>query len=94
MAAYVDIPTEECIDDDNGAWKNVRTFHTRAEAIEFVKVHFAGDDEGKASLVSGGDDEKCPLCGEYVTEGDGQYAGSDGPYHAACFQDTRRNHAS
>lgn len=50
---WVDLPTEECVDNSDGAWKNIATFKTREEAIAFAKEHFGADEEGRVSLVSG-----------------------------------------
>ena len=52
--SWVDLPTEECIDNPDGAFKNVATFATKAEAIAFAREHFGADEEGRISLVSGG----------------------------------------
>ena len=50
---YVDIPTEECVNNVNGAWKNVAHCSTREEAINFAREHFGADEEGRVCLVSG-----------------------------------------
>jgi len=52
-AYYVDIPTSECIDNPDGAYKNVGVFKTRAEAIAFAKEHFGADEHGNVNLVTG-----------------------------------------
>jgi hypothetical protein len=52
-AYYVDIPTSECIDNLDGAYKNVGVFKTRAEAIAFAKEHFGADEHGNVNLVTG-----------------------------------------
>lgn len=52
---YVDIPTIGIVTaetDDEKAWLNVGTFHTRQSAIDFCKEHFLADDEGKISLIT------------------------------------------
>src|SRR5437660_9914505 len=50
---YVDIPTEECVNNINGAWKNVAHCSTREEVISFAREHFGADEEGRVCLVSG-----------------------------------------
>jgi hypothetical protein len=50
---YVDIPTAEAIGDPDGAYKNVATFHTKKEAIEFAKREFGADNQGRVQLVTG-----------------------------------------
>lgn len=52
---YVDIPTQDCIDNEDGAWSAIANFETKAEAVAFVKKHFGADDNGNISLISGGD---------------------------------------
>lgn len=53
MSYYVDLPTEDCINNNDGACKNVATFETKEEAIAFAKKHFGADDEGRFQLVVG-----------------------------------------
>ena len=48
---YVDIPTEDCINDDSGAWHNVGQFDTEAAALAFAKKHFGADQTGRVFLV-------------------------------------------
>jgi hypothetical protein len=50
---YVDIPTADCIDNPDGAYKHVATFPTKKEAIAFAREHFGADDNGNVSLVTG-----------------------------------------
>jgi hypothetical protein len=50
---YVDIPTEDCVDNEDGAWKNVAQCPTRKEAIDFAREHFGADDQGRICLISG-----------------------------------------
>jgi hypothetical protein len=50
---YVDIPTTECIDNPEGAYKNVATFKTRAEALAFATEQFGADENGNVNLVTG-----------------------------------------
>lgn len=51
---WVDIPTDGVFDDPNCSWKNVASFNTRAEAIAFAQKYFGADEEGRVSLVVGG----------------------------------------
>jgi hypothetical protein len=48
---YVDIPTEDCVDNDSGAWHNVGTFYTEAGALAFAEEHFGADARGRVFLV-------------------------------------------
>jgi hypothetical protein len=48
---YVDIPTEDCIDDDSGAWHNVGAFDTEAAALAFAGEHFGADARSRVFLV-------------------------------------------
>ena len=52
---YVDIPTLDCVTNDDGAFQPVTTFETRAEAIKFCQEHFGADEQGRVALVTGGD---------------------------------------
>jgi hypothetical protein len=65
MSVYVDIPTASCVGDADGSFKNIGTFATRKEAIDFCREHFGADEEGRVSLVSGEEeidaDDGCPL---------------------------------
>jgi len=49
---YVDIPSVDCIDNDDGAFIAIATFNTREEAIEYAKKHFGADDEGRVQIVT------------------------------------------
>lgn len=49
---YVDIPSLECVDNPDGAWKNVATFKTREEALKFAQEHFGADENGTVKLVT------------------------------------------
>ena len=51
---YVDIPTAECVDNPEASFKNIATFSSREEAVEFCIVHFGADNDGKIHLISGG----------------------------------------
>jgi hypothetical protein len=55
---YVDIPTEDCINDDSGAWHNVGQFDTEAAALAFAKEHFGADVRGRVFLVPSQMDER------------------------------------
>ncbi len=48
---YVDIPTEDCLNNDSGAWHNVGEFATETEALAFATEHFGADTRGRVSLV-------------------------------------------
>ena len=50
---WVDIPTEGCIDNPEGAFKKVASLATREAAIQFAQRHFGADAEGSICLVSG-----------------------------------------
>ena len=54
---YVDLPTQEMINNDNGSWKNVGLFNSKEEALKFIREHIDPncDDDGKISLLSGGE---------------------------------------
>jgi hypothetical protein len=47
---WVDIPD---INDIDGAYANVATFSTKAEAIAFAMEHFGADENGNIQLVTG-----------------------------------------
>jgi len=51
---YVDIPDVPTTDTSEGSYKNVATFHSYAEAVEFAATAFGADEEGRVELVSGG----------------------------------------
>ena len=51
---YVDIPDVPTTDTSEGSYKNVVTFHSYAEAVEFAATAFGADEEGRVELVSGG----------------------------------------
>ncbi len=51
---YVDIPDVPTTDESEGSYKNVATFHSYAEAVEFAATAFGADEEGRVELVSGG----------------------------------------
>lgn len=55
---YVDVPTEDCINNDSGAWHNVGQFDTEAVALAFAKEHFGADPRGRVFLVPSQMDER------------------------------------
>jgi hypothetical protein len=55
---YVDIPTEDCVNSDSGAWHNVVEFDTEAAALAFATEHFAADHRGRVFLVPSQMDER------------------------------------
>jgi hypothetical protein len=50
---YVDIPTEDCINNPDGAYKNVATFDTKEAAIKWAQEQFGADKQGRVQLVVG-----------------------------------------
>lgn len=50
---YVDLPTEDCIGNEDGVWKNVTTCSTFQEAIAFAQKNFGADEHGRVCLVTG-----------------------------------------
>jgi len=55
---YVDIPTEDCLRDDSGAWHNLGQFDTEAAALAFAEEHFGADARGRVFLVPSQMDER------------------------------------
>jgi len=55
---YVDIPTEDCVNNDSGAWHNVGEFPTEKEALAFAAEHFGADGRGRVFLVPSEMDEQ------------------------------------
>lgn len=51
---WVDIPTRDCIGNDNGSWDFLASFATRKEAVEFIREHIDPncDDEGRICLIT------------------------------------------
>ena len=49
---WVDIPDEPAQEGMDQVWKNVASFSTKEEAIEFARIAFGADEEGMVSLVS------------------------------------------
>jgi hypothetical protein len=47
---YVDIPTEDCVNNDSGAWHNVGEFATETEALAITIEHFGADTRGRCVL--------------------------------------------
>lgn len=73
---YVDIPTKDCVGNDDGAWHPLRTFDTKADAVEWIREHLGWcDDNGNICLISGGESFKdedvlgqpCQECGNTET---------------------------
>lgn len=50
----VDVPPHT---NPNNSWVEVESFETEAEAIQFVKDNYGGDDQGRISIVSGPHDD-------------------------------------
>jgi hypothetical protein len=50
---YVDIPTVECIGNEDGAYKNVAHFEKKADAVKFCQDNFSADENGNVCLISG-----------------------------------------
>lgn len=55
---YVDIPTEDCVNNESGAWHNVGEFASEAEALAFATEHFGADSRGRVFLVPSQMDER------------------------------------
>lgn len=52
---WVDLPTVDCIHNDEGGWHNVGQFSSRAAALEFIREHVGNcDDDGCVSLLTKG----------------------------------------
>ena len=51
---YVDIPDVPASDTSEGSYKNVATFHSYPEAVEFATAAFGADEEGRVNLISSG----------------------------------------
>lgn len=51
---WVDIPTRECVNNDECYWENLAQFETREEAIAFIREHIDPncDDEGRICLLT------------------------------------------
>jgi hypothetical protein len=54
---YVDIPTEDCVNSDSGAWHNTGEFDTEEAALAFATKHFGADHRGRVFLVPSQVDE-------------------------------------
>ena len=50
---YVDLPTVDCIGNDDGAWLPIADYGSRREAISFAQRHFGADAEGRVCLIFG-----------------------------------------
>jgi hypothetical protein len=54
---FIDIPTRECVDNDDGPWTNLTTCDTKAEAVAWVRQHLGPcDDDGNICLLTKGGD--------------------------------------
>ena len=51
---YVDLPTQDCIGNEDGAWKNVTSCSTLQEAIAFAQKHFGADEQGRVDRTPSG----------------------------------------
>ena len=49
---YVDIPTIECMDNPDAAFRNVAQFDDPEQAVKFCQEHFGADEKGCVSLIS------------------------------------------
>lgn len=50
---YIDIPTVDCIDNPDGAWRNVAIKKSKRAAVAFIRKHFGPcDKDGRISLIS------------------------------------------
>lgn len=54
---YVDIPTIECVENDDGPYEHVASFEKRADAVKFCQDHFNADENGNVCLISGSEGE-------------------------------------
>jgi hypothetical protein len=54
---YVDIPTEDGVNSDSGAWHNVGEFDAEAAALAFATKHFRAAHRGRVFLVPSQVDE-------------------------------------
>lgn len=53
MGYFVDIPTVETISSDEGAWTNLGTFSSKAEAVEWIRANIGWcDDDGNICLLT------------------------------------------
>lgn len=49
----IDIPTAECVGNDDAAWKTVAMLPDKASALQFIRDNFGPcDDEGKVCLIT------------------------------------------
>jgi len=51
---WVDIPTRDCVGNDDGSWEMLGEFDTREEAVAFIREHIDPncDDEGRICLLT------------------------------------------
>jgi len=53
MGYFVDIPTPETISSDEGAWVNLGTFSSKAEAVKWIRANIGWcDDDGNICLLT------------------------------------------
>jgi hypothetical protein len=50
---YVDLPTVDCVGNDDGAWLQIADYASRQEAVSFAQQHFGADAEGRVCLIFG-----------------------------------------
>src|SRR3954463_11209045 len=55
---YVDIPTEDCVNNDSGAWHNVGEFASETKALAFRHRIFRCRQQGLVFLVPSQMDER------------------------------------
>ncbi len=52
---YIDIPTEATIQGVDGPWRNLTTFKSKKEAVEWIREHIGYcDDDGNVCLITEG----------------------------------------
>lgn len=50
---YVDIPQLDSFGIPSEEWRNVETFSTKEDAIQFAQIHLGADENGMICVVSG-----------------------------------------
>jgi hypothetical protein len=54
---YIDIPTPDCVGNDDGSWTNLAQCDTKAEAVAWIREHVGEcDDDGNICLLTYGGD--------------------------------------
>ena len=51
---YVDIPSLACAYDEESSWIPMATFNSKQEALDYARITFGADEEGRIQLVTGG----------------------------------------